>query len=96
MNNTEYLYEGFGKNPKTGYWSNDAFNKIINLQFPDFENIDWEPRDKDKKEREYLGGCLRHGTPIENIESILKSGLDIYIMKIYLTEVMDSCGLLIH
>ena len=77
MTNKDYLYEGFNHNLNLKYWSDDTIDKIISLQFPDFKNIDWEPKDQDKKHREYLGGCLRHGTPTGNIESILESGLDI-------------------
>ena len=77
MTNKDYLYEGFNHNLKLKHWSDDTIDKIISLQFPDFKNIDWEPKDQDKKHREYLGGCLRHGTPTGNIESILESGLDI-------------------
>lgn len=59
-------------------WSDEAIKKITSLQFPDFENMDWERPNSDKPNRGYFGGCLRHGTSTDNIESILKDGLDVF------------------
>lgn len=59
-------------------WSDEAIRKITSLQFPDFENMDWERPNSDKPNRRYFGGCLRHGTSTDNIESILKDGLDVF------------------
>ena len=59
-------------------WSDEAIKKITSLQFPDFENMDWERPNSDKPNRRYFGGCLRHGTSTDNIESILKDGLDVF------------------
>lgn len=59
-------------------WSDEAIKKITSLQFPDFENIDWERPNSDKPNRGYFGGCLRHGTSTDSIESILKDGLDVF------------------
>ena len=58
-------------------WSDEAIKKITSLQFPDFENMDWERPNSDKPNRGYFGGCLRHGTSTDSIESILKDGLDV-------------------
>ena len=59
-------------------WSDEAIRKITSLQFPDFENMDWERPNSDKPNRRYFGGCLRHGTSTDSIESILKDGLDVF------------------
>ena len=59
-------------------WSDEAIKKITSLQFPDFENMDWERPNSDKPNRGYFGGCLRHGTSTDSIESILKDGLDVF------------------
>ena len=59
-------------------WSDEAIRKITSLQFPDFENMNWERPNSDKPNRGYFGGCLRHGTSTDNIESILKDGLDVF------------------
>ena len=59
-------------------WSDEAIRKITSLQFPDFENMNWERPNSDKPNRRYFGGCLRHGTSTDNIESILKDGLDVF------------------
>ena len=59
-------------------WSDEAIRKITSLQFPDFENMNWERPNSDKPDRRYFGGCLRHGTSTDNIESILKDGLDVF------------------
>ena len=59
-------------------WSDEAIRKITSLQFPDFENMDWERPNSDKPNRGYFGGCLRHGTSTDSIESILKDGLDVF------------------
>ena len=59
-------------------WSDEAIKKITSLQFPDFENMNWERPNSDKPNRRYFGGCLRHGTSTDNIESILKDGLDVF------------------
>ena len=59
-------------------WSDEAIRKITSLQFPDCENMDWERPNSDKPNRGYFGGCLRHGTSTDNIESILKDGLDVF------------------
>ena len=59
-------------------WSDEAIKKITSLQFPDFENMDWERPNSDKPNRVYFGGCLRHGTSTDSIESILKDGLDVF------------------
>ena len=59
-------------------WSDEAIKKITSLQFPDFENMNWERRNSDKPHRGYFGGCLRHGTSTDSIESILKDGLDVF------------------
>lgn len=59
-------------------WSDEAIRKITSLQFPDFENMNWERRNSDKPHRGYFGGCLRHGTYTNNIESILRNGLDVF------------------
>ena len=63
-------------------WSDETIRKITSLRFPDFSNIEWEVSDKEKPYRGYFGGCLRHGTPTKNIESILENGLDIFNDKI--------------
>lgn len=59
-------------------WSDEAIKKITSLQFPDFENMDWERPNSDKPNRGYFGGCLRHGTSTDSIESILQDGLDVF------------------
>ena len=59
-------------------WSDEAIKKITSLQFPDFENMDWERPNSDKPNRGYFGGCLRHDTSTDSIESILKDGLDVF------------------
>ena len=59
-------------------WSDEVIRKITSLQFPDFENMNWERPNSDKPNRRYFGGCLRHGTSTDNIESILKDGLDVF------------------
>ena len=59
-------------------WSDEAIRKITSLQFPDFENMNWERPNSDKPNRRYFGGCLRHGTSTDSIESILKDGLDVF------------------
>ena len=59
-------------------WSDEAIKKITSLQFPDFENMNWERPNSDKPNRRYFGGCLRHGTSTDSIESILKDGLDVF------------------
>ena len=59
-------------------WSDEAIRKITSLQFPDFENMNWERPNSDKPNRGYFGGCLRHGTSTDSIESILKDGLDVF------------------
>ena len=59
-------------------WSDEAIRKITSLQFPDFENMNWERPNSDKPDRGYFGGCLRHGTSTDSIESILKDGLDVF------------------
>ena len=59
-------------------WSDEAIKKITSLQSPDFENMDWERPNSDKPNRGYFGGCLRHGTSTDSIESILKDGLDVF------------------
>ena len=63
-------------------WSEETIRKITSLRFPDFSSIEWEVSDKEKPYRGYFGGCLRHGTPTKNIESILENGLDIFNDKI--------------
>ena len=59
-------------------WSDEGRKKIASLEFPDFENMDWERPGSDKPNRGYFGGCLRHGTSTDSIESILKDGLDVF------------------